>query len=172
MKVKSALLFSCFAAGVIALAGCSSMSKNKNGAPVTNAVGGEGGAYSQGMGSETDFGTSVRAPANQTYHFDYDRDTVHQEDYASIQAQAKYLVAHPSATVKVEGNTDNRGSREYNIGLGWRRAKAVAALLQQYGVSSKQIITISYGAEKPVAVGDNEDAYAKNRRVDLVYKSY
>ncbi|MGB6976218.1 MAG: peptidoglycan-associated lipoprotein Pal [Gammaproteobacteria bacterium] len=143
-----------------------------------NGMGGAGynGAQAQGMGSETSFGPNssnrLKAPFNQTYYFDFDRSDVFPDDYASIQVQAKYLVAHPNAKVQLQGNTDDRGSREYNIALGWRRAKAVQAILEQNGVAPNQINCLSFGAEKPVAVGDNESAWRLNRRVDLVYKSY
>ncbi len=73
--------------------------------------------------------------------------------------------------MRLEGNTDIRGSREYNMALGWRRAKAVKNVLLQDGASPHQISTFSWGAEKPVATGADEISYAKNRRVDLLYTS-
>jgi peptidoglycan-associated lipoprotein len=151
----------------LSLAGCNT---TKRGAA------GEGGAQAQGIGAETGFGGAnsnrLKAPFNQTYYFDFDRSDVHTDDYASIQVQARYLVAHPNAKVQLQGNTDDRGSREYNIALGWRRAKAVQAILEQNGVAPRQISCLSFGAEKPVTMGENESAWRLNRRVDLVYKSY
>ncbi len=73
--------------------------------------------------------------------------------------------------MRIEGNTDERGSREYNITLGWRRAKTVAAIIEQQGVSPKQIVMLSYGKEKPVAFGHDEDSYRLNRRVNLIYEA-
>ena len=90
----------------------------------------------------------------------------------AIRIQAKYIAAHTSAKVRLEGNTDNRGSQEYNIGLGWWRDQAVAHLLRQGGVTPKQIDMISYGKERPVITGNNESVWSLNRRVNLIYESY
>lgn len=161
----------------LSLTACSTASKSHGAAG--GGMEAEAGAQTQGIGAEPGFsGTGsnaanrLKAPFNQTYYFDFDRNDVYQNDYTSLDAQAKYLVAHPSAKVQLQGNTDDRGSREYNIGLGWRRARAVQAILEQDGVAPNQIITLSYGAEKPAALGQNEEAWRLNRRVDLVYKSY
>lgn len=113
----------------------------------------------------------LKAPYNQTYHFDFDKYVVKQEDIASINAQGNYLMTHSGAKVRIEGNADDRGSREYNVALGWKRAKAVAAILKQKGASDTQIAMVSYGKEKPVAFGHDEASYSKNRRADLVYES-
>jgi peptidoglycan-associated lipoprotein len=171
--LKSTVAVAALSLGLV-LTGCH---KTRHGGVGVNGVndGGLNGAQAQGVGTEPSFGGTsnrLKAPFNQTYYFDFDRSDVYPDDYASIQVQAKYLVTHPDAKVQVQGNTDDRGSREYNIALGWRRAKAVQAILEQNGVAPNQIITISYGAEKPVAVGENESAWRLNRRVDLVYKSY
>ena len=81
---------------------------------------------------------------------------------------AHLLVAHPAWKVRMEGNTDERGTREYNIGLGERRAQAVRRALMLQGVSDNQITTVSYGEERPAAEGHDEAAFAKNRRVEMV----
>ena len=81
------------------------------------------------------------------------------------------MVAHPDAKVRLEGNTDERGSREYNVALGWRRAKAVASLMAQQGVAPSQIVMVSYGEEQPVAFGHDKQSYSLNRRVNLVYEA-
>lgn len=129
-----------------------------------------------GMGDQDGFANEnspnrLKAPYNQTYHFGFDKYDVNQDDVASINAQATYLVEHAGAKVRLEGNTDERGSREYNIALGWKRAKAVAAILKQQGVEDAQIAVVSYGKEKPVALGHDESDYSQNRRVDLVYEA-
>lgn len=132
---------------------------------------------SSGVGSETSFdegkgtGNALKPGCNQIYYFDYDSSTVHEEDQASINVQAKYLTAHPKAKVRLEGNTDNRGSREYNIALGERRANRVAECLKSNGVASNQIKTVSFGAQKPVAFGSNDEDYQLNRRVELIYET-
>ena len=133
------------------------------------------GTQTAGLGEQESFAEEsstnrLKAPYNQTYHFDFDKYEVGQEDVASINAQADYLVAHRVGKVRLEGNADDRGSREYNIALGWKRAKAVAAILRQQGVNEPQIAMVSYGKEKPVASGHDEGAFSQNRRVDLIYE--
>jgi peptidoglycan-associated lipoprotein len=86
-----------------------------------------------------------------------------------LAAHAKYLNANVSRKVRLEGHTDERGSREYNIGLGERRAQAVRRALLLQGVGEAQITTISYGEERPAVTGSDEEAYAKNRRVEMSY---
>lgn len=114
---------------------------------------------------------SMTAPSDQTYYFDFDSNNVNTSDYAALNVQANYLASHPGAKVRLEGNTDNRGSREYNIGLGWRRDQAVARLMEQQGVRPKQIDMVSYGKERPAVSGDNEHDWQLNRRVHLVYEA-
>lgn len=113
---------------------------------------------------------SMTAPAEQTYYFNFDRSRVQASDLAAIQVQARYLVAHPRAKVRLEGNTDDIGSREYNVGLGWRRDQAVARYLEQQGVRPNQLEMVSYGKERPARLGDSDSARALNRRVHMVYE--
>lgn len=105
----------------------------------------------------------------QTLYFDYDRSKVDAKYLELLQAHADYLIKNPSAKVKVEGHCDERGTPEYNIALGERRAKAVAQYLQSLGVSAMQITTVSYGEEKPVDLSRTTDGFSKNRRAELVY---
>lgn len=107
--------------------------------------------------------------STRSFYFAFNSNIVDPSDYSIIQAHAKYLVENPNKKVIVEGNCDTRGSREYNIALGQRRANAVKSLLKQGGVPAKQIQTISYGSEKPIALGDTEDAYRLDRRDDIRY---
>lgn len=109
------------------------------------------------------------APANQSYYFDFDANSISPDDMKAMNIQAAYLASHSGARIRLEGNTDNRGSREYNIGLGWRRDQAVARYFEQQGVSASQIQMVSYGKEKPLALGNNEHDWSLNRRVDLKY---
>ncbi|MDR1012517.1 MAG: OmpA family protein [Coxiellaceae bacterium] len=111
-----------------------------------------------------------KAPYDQSYHFELNKYDIKSDDIEFIGIQAKYLVNNHHARVRIEGNADERGSREYNITLGWNRAKAVAEILKQHGVSDTQIILVSYGKEKPIAFGHDEDSYSKNRRSDLFYE--
>jgi peptidoglycan-associated lipoprotein len=108
---------------------------------------------------------------NQTYYFDFDKSSIQSADFDSLKVQAHYLINHPQAKILIVGNTDERGSREYNIALGSRRALSVAHFLKTYGVNQNQILTVSYGAEKPVAFGHTEADYAKNRRANLQYQT-
>lgn len=113
---------------------------------------------------------SLSAPSNQTYYFSFDQSGLSSQDMQAVLAQASYLVNHPNAKVRLEGNADSRGSREYNIGLGWRRDQAVARVLEQQGVAPSQIDMVSFGKEQPAVIGDDESAWSLNRRVHLVYE--
>lgn len=126
-----------------------------------------------GNGNVSDMtNTSVMANAsNQTYYFDFDQSQLHSADQIALNKQANYLIAHQHARLRIEGNTDDRGSREYNVALGWRRAKTVAQQLRQDGVGAKQFYLVSYGAEKPAVVGYTDQDYQLNRRVNLIYEA-
>lgn len=106
---------------------------------------------------------------NQTIYFDFDKSTIKSEFVKLLEDHAAFLRNHPSVHVLIEGNTDERGTPEYNIALGERRAKAVAQYLESLGVSADQISTISYGEEKPVDNSHTAEGMAKNRRAVLVY---
>jgi peptidoglycan-associated lipoprotein len=122
------------------------------------------GADQNGVGGRN--GTA--APGNVIY-FDFDKAEIRPEYTDLIASTAKNLTAHPGQRIKLEGNTDERGTREYNIGLGERRAQAVRRALLLQGVAEGQITTVSYGAERPAVEGDDESAWSKNRRVEMVY---
>lgn len=127
------------------------------------------GDYDSQNGQNGEIVNSMHAPSNQTYYFDYDSNQVRAKDIPFINSQANYLATHPNAKVRLEGNTDERGSREYNIGLGWRRDQAVANYLKQQGVRDNQINQVSYGKEKPAVTGNDESTWRLNRRVQLFY---
>jgi len=110
-----------------------------------------------------------KVPHDDTYYFKYDNSRVAPEDLPVIEAQANYLKRHAQAKILLAGNTDSRGSREYNIALGERRARSVANILRLDGAALRQIRILSYGQERPVAFAENEEAYQLNRRVDLSY---
>ena len=107
--------------------------------------------------------------ADRTIYFAFDSSQVQEEYMDIIKRHASYLTQYPDVEVRLEGHTDERGSREYNIGLGARRAESVAQLLQAYGVAQDQIETVSYGEEVPAVEGSNESAWSENRRVEMVY---
>jgi peptidoglycan-associated lipoprotein len=102
-------------------------------------------------------------------YFEFDRAELKPEDETLIAAHARYLASHPGTRVRLEGHTDERGTREYNIGLGERRAQTVRRALLLQGVAETQVATVSYGEERPAAAGSDEVAWAQNRRVEIVY---
>ncbi|KKO45786.1 lipoprotein [Arsukibacterium ikkense] len=104
-----------------------------------------------------------------TIYFDFDRATVRPEFVEVLEAHGTFLRANPSVRVTIEGHTDERGTPEYNIALGERRAQSVVQYLQNLGVSAGQLSTVSYGEEKPVDRSRTETGFAKNRRAVLVY---
>jgi peptidoglycan-associated lipoprotein len=107
--------------------------------------------------------------SKKVVYFDFDSSSVHDDDRAIIEAHANYLAQNPTVMVTLEGHTDERGSREYNIGLGERRANGVAEMMKLMGVAAQQISTVSYGEERPAALGHDESAWQLNRRVEIVY---
>lgn len=189
MRIKHMVMivFTCFL--VLTLGACTSHRKPSNvGVVDANSMHGPGdGAetYTQGIGGDNDNanGSSANGScdsikcragrpvggAEQHYFFDFDSNELRPEAMASVQLQANYLMKHPNAKIRLEGNTDDRGSREYNVALGERRARCVLDALKQYGVSSSQVTIVSFGAEKPAAGGEDEQSYQCNRRVDLIY---
>lgn len=103
-------------------------------------------------------------------YYDYDKYDIRDEFKPMVEAHAKYLVSHGSAKIAVQGNTDEHGSREYNIALGHRRAESVKKMMNLLGVPDKQIETVSFGNEKPKATCGEESCWKENRRSDIVYK--
>ncbi|QCO68340.1 peptidoglycan-associated lipoprotein Pal [Luteimonas yindakuii] len=102
-------------------------------------------------------------------YFDFDQESLRPEFQAAMACHAKYLRDRPSARITMEGNADERGSREYNLGLGERRGNAVSSALQASGGSGTQLTVVSYGEERPVCTETSEDCWARNRRVEIVY---
>jgi len=109
------------------------------------------------------------ALSERVIYFDFDQYDVKQEYRDLVREHARYLRSRSDLQVRLEGHTDERGSREYNVGLGDRRAQAVKRMLVLNGVSEDQIRTVSYGEERPAVDESNEEAWAKNRRVELDY---
>lgn len=169
--VKMALIIG----GVFVLAACKSMHRGTDQSAINAANAAyESQVQAQGLGQQARFAEQEGLRTGQIisrriYYFDYDRSVVRREDIRAIVANADYLIAHPAATVMLEGHTDPRGSREYNIGLGERRAKAVANILLRRGVNPAQIRIVSYGAEKLATPGHTQADFQLDRRVVLVY---
>ena len=158
----------------LVLAACSSKSGQVGMGDAQQA----GNVTTSGLGNGVSFNRqesgevyTTQTPRNQIYLFAFDNSRLAKKYLPSLNAQAAYLIAHPGASVMLAGHTDNRGSREYNIALGERRAKAVEQLMRMAGVPKRQIRVVSYGAERPVAFGSDEDSYRLNRRVELTYEA-
>jgi len=163
-------------ASALALAGCPKKPQIKSdaGPAPTNSGGTTSGADTSGASAGQNLGGDAAAIAElqrigMTIYFEYDKAEIKSEYLPIIAAHAKYLAGNSGRKVRLEGHTDERGSREYNIGLGERRAQAVRRALMLQGVGEAQITTVSYGEERPAVQGSDEAAYAKNRRVEFTY---
>ena len=153
---------SVLAAAVLLLAACKeSPDTSANTSGATNATGGatSGAQSSVTKGSREDFIQNV----GDRVYFDFDKTEVKPEGQQVLQRQAAWLMQYPNVTVTVEGHCDERGTREYNLALGNRRANAVKSALVAAGVAANRVQTISYGKDRPVVVGSNELAWAQNR---------
>jgi peptidoglycan-associated lipoprotein len=153
--------------------------------PLTNASGvtiypgsgsGSGSGSASGSGStESGANDSFNDPnsllAKRVIYYPTDIDTISEQDKLIVQAHAEYLAKHPSLTVRLEGNADERGSSEYNLALGQRRADGVKKMLLMGGVREGQIESVSYGEEKPKGRTHDESSWSQNRRTDLNYPS-
>ena len=109
--------------------------------------------------------------AKRVVHFDYDSSDLSNDDYQTLQAHAQFLVANANSKVALTGHTDERGTREYNMALGERRAKAVESFLITNGVAATQLEAVSYGKEMPINASHDENAWKENRRVELNYEA-
>ncbi|MES9968446.1 MAG: peptidoglycan-associated lipoprotein Pal [Candidatus Thiodiazotropha sp.] len=160
------------------VAGCSST-------PTLEGEGADVSEQSTGAGSEAGASTSAASEggdwqgdplenpnsllATRVIYFDFDQSAVRAEYLDVIQAHADYLAANPQVAVRLEGHADEKGTREYNLGLGENRANSVRSLMLAQGVSDNQLVVVSYGEERPATFEHNEESWALNRRVELVY---
>lgn len=181
--MKSAILNGCVVLLVALLAtGCSSLDKKPAGGAAVENRGISSGemsdidaARSSGAADGASFGGSELNDPNsplsvRVIYFDYDSSNIRQDFQSVVEAHATYLGAHPETTVTLEGHADERGSREYNLALGERRALALRRQLVLLGATAGQIRTVSYGEERPVAEGHDEQSYGLNRRAEIVYQ--
>jgi peptidoglycan-associated lipoprotein len=158
MNLRPLALF----AALLLVAACSQTPENGGGA---GAAGGNTNAGSMNSmsnvtpGSRQDFAQNV----GDRVYFEFDRSDITPEAQAILEKQADWLKRYQNVTVTVEGHCDDRGTREYNLALGNRRASAVKRLLVSMGVAGNRVAVISYGKERPIVVGDNEQAWAQNR---------
>lgn len=155
------------------LAGCSSgvkLDENanaNNGANNSGAVSGVAGVDLTGMQIDADGGPKG---VGRVVYFDFDSFVVKPDAQGLVDGNARFIKADPSRKVTVAGHTDERGGREYNLALGQKRAEAVRRSLNLLGVNDSQVEAVSYGKEKPAATGNNEAAYAQNRRAEISYR--
>lgn len=181
---------------LVCLSGCNTLggtgnqdgSLNEDGVIVedrgTSANGVDGGGVSGsdfGDGTETqifvgdgDFQGDIlddpaNALSNRVVYFEYDSSSVRPEDQLTLEAHASYLASNPTASLRLEGHTDQRGSREYNLALGERRALAIRQILMIQGADINQFQVTSFGEERPQNEGDSETNWQNNRRVELIY---
>lgn len=165
---------------VALIAGCSSGTK-LNEAPVSTAGGGTGaGAGADGSGAASGVAPVTIDPNAQALqgpqslarivYFDFDSYTIKPEFQSLIDSHARFLKANPGRSISIEGHTDERGGREYNLALGQKRSEAVRRALTLLGVADGQVEAVSFGEEKPAAPGSDEDAWAQNRRAEIVYR--
>ena len=170
MKLSRPLLM---ATAIVALAACSKKPPAElppaPGGDQTAPIGNGGNAGGPVKGSQADFVASV---ASDRIFFGLDQYDVDSEDQATLQSQAAWLQQNPQVRVTVEGHADERGTRDYNIALGERRANAAKNYLASLGIDPSRITTVSYGKERPAALGSDEASWAQNRRAVTVTVQY
>tara|TARA_R110002167_G_scaffold52042_2_gene150530 strand:- start:1373 stop:1930 length:558 start_codon:yes stop_codon:yes gene_type:complete len=171
------------AATVVWMSGCSSTSTTADStdavAPVTPqpvvepatpiATGTDTGMQTGKVADDSTMDQNAIASLQTVFYFDFDKAVVPADAFEDLSAHAKYLAANPNARLVLEGHADERGTREYNMALGERRAKAVSRFLTVQGAGSNQLEVVSYGEERPAMMGHEEGSWAQNRRVELKY---
>jgi len=183
--MKLSTLF-CAAAVSLALAGCKGNpplpAGSQSGGSITRPSSGDIDPGVRTNSLEERYGPNARSfqgateqelellNTNLVVYFEFDSSDIEARFNAMLAAHGAYLASNPAATVRLEGHADERGSREYNIGLGERRAQAVRQILLLQGASATQLTTVSYGEERPAVFGSDEEAYGLNRRVEIVYR--
>jgi peptidoglycan-associated lipoprotein len=175
--MKTQMLHLCIPLAFALLGGCASQSKNE----ATEATSPQSGSASPSSSPTTSSRAPSRGvrraitrdaagkPNERSVYYDYDKDSLSAEDRKLIEAHAQYLREHADVKIRVEGNADERGSKEYNLALGQRRAETVTKLMGLLGVKDQRTEAVSYGEEKPKAAGHDEKAWSENRRSDILY---
>jgi len=170
--MKSKFLLAAVALIPLMFAGCATEPASQ--APVEDRTA-QPGPETAGAADKSAAGTAVEAGpaadllAKRRGYFSFDSSSIDDESRAIIEAHAAHLASRSAIKVRLEGNCDERGTREYNLALGERRAQAVEKLMRVLGVSADRVTSVSYGEEKPVALEHNESAWRQNRRVEIVY---
>jgi peptidoglycan-associated lipoprotein len=169
--MNNKILFSLLGAAALSLAACGGAETTKPGVEDKSV-----GADAAGIGTGADVDGKAlddkgRADllAKRRVYFSFDSSAVDDEGRAIVEAHASYLAANKNVKVVLEGHADERGTREYNLALGERRAQAVERMVKVLGLSGDRVKVVSYGEEKPVAMDHNEGAWTLNRRVEIIY---
>jgi peptidoglycan-associated lipoprotein len=163
---------------VLAVAGCNRSNTLPDGTGAAegsadadaSTTGAEGGRLGEFESLDGDSSAASGLMDQLIVYFEFDSSDIRADFNSMLAAHGQYLASNPNAQVRLEGHADERGSREYNIGLGERRAQAVRRILLLQGATAGQLSTVSYGEERPAAAGSDEETYTLNRRVELVYR--
>ena len=166
--MRKFLVLSAVLAGALVVGCASEGEKTGSGAKKPGSGLSTGGSGPGSAGTGRELGGAGLDLNQHVVYFDFDSSELKPEAQSVISNWAKYLSQNPSARTRLEGHTDERGTREYNIALGERRSRSVQQALQLRGVSSGQLSVISYGEERPVAMGHDDSAWGQNRRVEIV----
>ncbi len=180
MKFESHLGIAASLLALSLIAGCASEAKKEESAPApaasrpSSASPSAAPATGSGQPSAAATGNPLNDPKSMLFkrsvYYEFDQSNIKTDYRSLVEAHARYLRDHPGANITIEGNCDERGSREYNLALGQRRADGVKSMMTVLGVPERQIETVSYGEEKPKASGHEETAWSQNRRSDIVYR--
>ncbi|MYN14877.1 peptidoglycan-associated lipoprotein Pal [Pusillimonas sp. TS35] len=163
-RIAKTLTIAAFAAS---LAACSSVPLDQSASGAGTGAGAGGAATGQVMDP---FNPQSPLAQQRSVYFEFDSYTVPEQYRSLVEMHASYLSGHPQQKIRIEGNADARGGAEYNLALGQRRSDAVGRMMSLLGVNANQIETISFGKERPRALGNTEADYAENRRADVVYQ--
>jgi peptidoglycan-associated lipoprotein len=161
---------------VFVIAGCASKKGTTTGDGADGMGGADGasayGTSADGDGSASALSDSQKAAlmSNNVVYFAFDSAEIDATSMDMLKQHGSFLASNPNAKARLEGHTDERGSREYNIGLGERRSVSVQSVLLVQGASADQLVVVSYGEERPAVLGSDEAAFAQNRRVEIVYE--
>ncbi|MFT6915880.1 MAG: peptidoglycan-associated lipoprotein [Motiliproteus sp.] len=135
----------------------------------TSTATGSDTSMQSGQMTDKSMAEAAVADLQTVFYFDFDKTVIEADAFEDLSAHAKFLSAYPEARIVLEGHADERGTREYNMALGERRAKAVSRFLAVQGAASNQIEVVSYGEERPAMMGHDENSWGQNRRVELKY---
>lgn len=165
MKKAAGILVGAIGISIV-LAGCATSTNTET--PTTSNQAANTTAAKDPQGNTTPTGDTK--PAESLIHFAFDSSTIDSTNARIVEAHARYIANHPNVKIRLEGHTDERGTRPYNMGLGERRAQAVSRALRAITANAKKMDLVSYGEEKPVASAHDEKTWAQNRRVQIIYQ--